>query len=404
MGFLDVAGKSFLVFGVANKRSVAYHIARVLESEGATVIYSVRSEARRESLTSLLAGREVHVCDTEQDEPIVALARSVAEKHSVIHGIVHSIAFANYDSFSGKFHEVKRRDFLQCVSVSCYSLIAIANAFRGMLDKAASVVTISISTTRMAVESYGYMAPAKAALDSSVAFLAKSFSAFSEVRFNAVSAGLLKTSASAGIPGYVDHYLFAEQAIPRKRAVSTEEVANLAAFLLSERSRDQRPASVDARGWESLLDPTIVKHTVGGVWADEGERRQLTEGRCPMRLRAYAENAGSQDAQRQRVSGLPPCQGGIEGGRIVERRSVHSSPCPGGHSADRRTADAAASPATAGLCPTCASSECRTIRRAAGRLDTRPRRSPAAERRLALVYIPQTPMGRRRRRPNAGRD
>ncbi len=268
MSFLDLAGKSFLVFGVANKRSVAYHIARLLESEGATVIYSVRSEARRESLTSLLSGREVYVCDVEQDEPIVELARRVREKHPVIHGLVHSIAFANYDSFSGKFHEVKRRDFLQCVSVSCYSLMAIANAFREMLDKAASVVTISISTTRMAVESYGYMAPAKAALDSALAFLAKSFSAFSEVRFNAISAGLLKTSASAGIPGYVDHYLFAEQVIPRRRAVSTEEVANLAAFLLSERSSgiNAQGIVVDAGMGINYFDPTIVKHTVGGVW------------------------------------------------------------------------------------------------------------------------------------------
>ena len=81
------------------------------------------------------------------------------------------------------------------------------------------MVTISISTTQMASESYGYMAPIKAALDSSLAFLAKSFSRFSQIRFNAVAPGLLKTSASAGIPGYVDAYLYAEQVIPRKKAV-----------------------------------------------------------------------------------------------------------------------------------------------------------------------------------------
>jgi enoyl-[acyl-carrier protein] reductase I len=106
-----------------------------------------------------------------------------------------------------------------------------------MLDPAqGSVVTISISTTRMAAENYGYMAPVKAALDSSICFLAKSFSEFSRVRFNAVCPGLLKTSASAGIPGYVDSYLFAEKATLRKEAVQTEEVANAAAFLLSPRS------------------------------------------------------------------------------------------------------------------------------------------------------------------------
>lgn len=268
MSFLDLTDKTFVVFGVANKRSVAYHIARILESEGAHVVYSVRSPQRRDSLSDLLNGREVHVCDVEHDDEIAALADRVKETHPTVHGIVHSIAFANYENFSGVFHEVKRADFLQCVSISCFSLTAIAGAFQNLLDPRASVVTISISTTRMAVESYGYMAPAKAALDSSLAFLAKSFSRFSEVRFNAVCAGLLKTSASAGIPGYVDHYLFAEQVTPRKRALATEEVANVAAFLLSERSSgvNAQRIVVDAGMGTNYFDADIVRHTLRGVW------------------------------------------------------------------------------------------------------------------------------------------
>ncbi len=114
--------------------------------------------------------------------------------------------------------------------------MALSNALRERFDRDASVVTISISTTRMAAENYGFMAPVKAALDSSLAFLAQSFSKFSRVRFNAVAPGLLKTSASAGIPGYVDAYLYAEQATLRKQAVQTEEVANAVAFLLSPRA------------------------------------------------------------------------------------------------------------------------------------------------------------------------
>lgn len=110
-----------------------------------------------------------------------------------------------------------RQAFLRAIDISCYSLVALVNAFREQFDPDASVVTISISTTRMAAENYGFMAPVKAALDSSLAFLAKSFSTFSRVRFNAVAPGLLKTSASAGIPGYVDAYLYAEQATLRKR-------------------------------------------------------------------------------------------------------------------------------------------------------------------------------------------
>ena len=268
MSFLDLAGKRFVVFGVANKRSVAYRIAALLEEEGATVIYSVQSESLRDRLGQLLVGREVHVCDMERQEQIDALARAVRQRHTTAHGIVHSIAFANYESFSGVFHEVRKEDFLQCVSVSCYSLIAIANAFKEILDRRGSVVTISISTTRMAVESYGYMAPAKAALDSAVAFLAKSFSRFSEVRFNAVCAGLLRTSASAGIPGYIDHYMFAEQVIPRKRALGTDEVADVAAFLLSARSSgiNGQGVVVDCGMSTNYFDAEVVKHTVAGVW------------------------------------------------------------------------------------------------------------------------------------------
>src|SRR6185436_12722227 len=126
--------------------------------------------------------------------------------------------------------------FLRAMDISCFSLTALANALKDLLEPDASVVTVSISTTRMASENYGYMGPIKAALDSSLAFLAKSFSQFSKIRFNAVAPGLLKTSASAGIPGYVDSYLYAEQVIPRKEAVQTQEAADVAVFLLSPKS------------------------------------------------------------------------------------------------------------------------------------------------------------------------
>ena len=112
----------------------------------------------------------------------------------------------------------------------------------------------------MAAENYGYMAPVKAALESSICFLAKSFSAFSEVRFNAVCPGLLKTSASAGIPGYIDSYLFAEKATLRKKALKTEEAANVAAFLLSPRSSgiNGQCLVVDAGMGMNYFDAEIV--------------------------------------------------------------------------------------------------------------------------------------------------
>ena len=234
--FLQMAGKRVLVFGVANRKSVAFRIAKTLEEAGSEVVYVVRSEERRGQVAKLLSGRSIYVCDVEHQEQIDALATELSTDFDGFHGMVHSIAFADYSDGIHPFHETTRRQFLQAVDISCFSLVALSNALKEQIDPQGSVVTIGISTTRMASESYGFMAPVKAALESSLAFLTKSFSRFSEVRFNAVAAGLLKTSASAGIPGYVDAYLYAERVIPRKRAVSTDEVAATAAFLLSPRS------------------------------------------------------------------------------------------------------------------------------------------------------------------------
>lgn len=236
MDFLGLAGKSILVFGVANKKSVAWHVGRVLTEAGAKVVYVVRSPERKASLAKLLGDSPCFVCDVEREAEIERLRNELTATGERFAGLVHSIAFADYSAGVKPFHETPREAFLQAVNISCFSLMAVANALKGLLEPDASVVAISISTTRMASENYGYMAPVKAALDSAVAFLAKSFSEFSRVRFNAVCPGLLKTSASAGIPGYVDQYLYAEQMTLRKQAVQTEEAANVAAFLLSPRS------------------------------------------------------------------------------------------------------------------------------------------------------------------------
>lgn len=236
MDFLQLSGRRILVFGVANRKSVAYHVAVTLEEAGAEVIYVVRSPQRQEQLQKLLSGRSIYVCDVERQEEIDALAERLDRDYDGFYGLVHSIAFADFSDGLQPFHDTTRRQFLQAIDIGCFSLIALCGALKEQIDPRGSVVTISISTTRMASESYGFMAPVKAALDSSLAFLTKSFSRFSEIRFNAVAAGLLKTSASAGIPGYVDAYLFAERVIPRKRGLATDEVANTATFLLSPRA------------------------------------------------------------------------------------------------------------------------------------------------------------------------
>jgi enoyl-[acyl-carrier protein] reductase I len=260
--FLQLSGKTFLVFGVANRKSVAWFVAKTLEEQGARVLYSVRSETRKKSLDSLLAGKPVFICDVEKPEEIERLAREVgAGGHGSLDGIVHAIAFANYSEGFKPFHETKRADFLQATAVSAFSLVEIARAFKAQLAPAASVVTIGISSLLVTPDNYGYMGPIKAALESTVRFLAKSFSADSAVRFNAVGAGPLKTSASAGIPGYIESYLYAEKLTFRKKNLETQEVANAVAFLLSPRSSGVNGTTivVDAGMGSNYFDQDVIR-------------------------------------------------------------------------------------------------------------------------------------------------
>jgi enoyl-[acyl-carrier protein] reductase I len=264
--FLQLDGKRVLVMGVANRKSVAWHVGRVLVDAGAEVVYAVRSEVRRAQVQALVGDATVLACDVEHEEQIDQLARELRDRYDTLHGFVHSIAFADYAGEPRPFHETAKRDFLRAFDISCFSLVAVSNGLKELFAPDGSVVTISISTTRMASENYGYMAPIKAALDSSLAFLAKSFSRFSQVRFNAVAPGLLKTSASAGIPGYVDSYLYAEQATLRKRAVRTEEAANVAAFLLSVRSSgiNAQRIVVDAGMSTNYFDSDLIRGALEG--------------------------------------------------------------------------------------------------------------------------------------------
>ncbi len=260
--FLQLSGKTVLVFGVANRKSVAWFIAQSLEEAGAKVLYSVRSEARKKSLETQLAGKPVFICDVEQDGAPARLAAEIAAAgHPVLHGVVHSIAFANYSEGFKPFHETKRTDFLQAMGVSAFSLVELARALKPLLAKNASVVTIGISSLLVTPDNYGYMGPIKAALESGVRFLAKSFSADSAVRFNAVGAGPLKTSASAGIPGYLESYLYAEKLTFRKKNLETQEVANTVLFLLSERSSGVNGTTlvVDAGLGSNYFDQEIIR-------------------------------------------------------------------------------------------------------------------------------------------------
>lgn len=253
MDFLNVSGKTFYIAGVANKKSVAYFSAKTLIDNGARCVFSVQKEEQMESVKKLFPESSIFVFDVEKDQD---LALKINQK---LDGFLHSLAFANFSEGPKPFHETKREDYLQAAQISCFSLVEMSNQIKELLHPEASIVTISISNTR--ATSYGYLGPIKAMLDGTVPYLAKSFSEFSKIRVNAVGAGPLKTSASAGIPDYIDNYLFAEELTLRKKALETQEVANTVCFLLSPRSSGINATTmlVDAGMSSNYFDQNVVK-------------------------------------------------------------------------------------------------------------------------------------------------
>ena len=256
MSFLNLENKVFFISGVANKKSVAAFAAQTLLAEGAKCIFSVQKEEQISSVKKLFPDSIVLVCDVERPEDLKKLHAGFEGK---IDGILHSLAFANFSEGPKAFHETKREDYLQAAQISSFSLVELTRALQEKLNPKSSIVTVSISNTK--ATSYGYLGPIKAMLDATVPFLAKSLSEFSEIRVNAVGAGPLKTSASAGIPDYIDNYLFAEELTMRKRALETQEVANTIAFLLSERSSGINASTVivDAGMSSNYFDQNVVK-------------------------------------------------------------------------------------------------------------------------------------------------
>ncbi len=259
MDFLGIKEKVFYIAGVANKKSVAYFSAKTLMENGARCIFSVQKPEQVEGLKKLFPDSPVFVCDVENKQDLIHLPFAIKAHADKLDGILHSMAFANFSEGVKPFIQTKREDYLQAAQISCFSLVEMSNALRESLSPDASIVTISISNTK--ATSYGYLGPIKAMLDATVPFLAKSFSEFSKIRVNAVGAGPLKTSASAGIPDYIDNYLYAEELTLRKAALETQEVANTVAFLLSPKSSGINASTlmVDAGMSSNYFDQNLVK-------------------------------------------------------------------------------------------------------------------------------------------------
>jgi enoyl-[acyl-carrier protein] reductase I len=236
MGFLQ--GRRILVTGMLSNRSIAYGIAKACRREGAELAFTYQGEGVRDRVSDL--AREfgadlVLPCDVTDDAQIESVFAALGRRWDGLDGLVHAIAFAPRDALKGGFHEsVTRESFLMAHDISSYSLAALTKAALPLMKgRPASVVTLSYLGAVRSIPNYNVMGLAKASLEAGVRYLASSLGP-GGIRVNAISAGPIKTLAAAGIGGFSKILHFVEKNAPLRRGVTTEEVGNTAAFLLSD--------------------------------------------------------------------------------------------------------------------------------------------------------------------------
>jgi enoyl-[acyl-carrier protein] reductase I len=235
MGFL--AQRRILVTGVLSNRSIAYGVARACRREGAELAFTYVNDDLKDRVVKLASdfpGSPVLRCDVTRDEDIDALFASLASDWGGLDGMLHSIAFAPREALTGDFLSgMSRAAFATAHDVSSYSLAALARGARPLMqNRAGSIVTLTYLGAARAVANYNLMGLAKASLEANVRYLAATLGP-EQIRVNGISAGPIKTLAAAGIAGFSKILGFVEKTAPLRRNVTTDEVGNVAAFLLS---------------------------------------------------------------------------------------------------------------------------------------------------------------------------
>lgn len=234
----SMEGRVAVVFGVANKRSIAWSIAQQLHEAGAKVVMTYqneRLELEAKDLILSLPGAEGYMCDVSSDEAIEKLFTQLKEKHGKVHTIVHGIAFAPPAELSGEFINTSREGFRITQDVSVYSLIAISRAAVPLMTDGGSIITMSYYAAEKFFPHYNVMAVAKAALECTVRYLAGDLGKY-KIRVNAISAGPIKTLAARGISGFGDMLKAHAERAPLHRNVEVKEVGSTGVFLASDAS------------------------------------------------------------------------------------------------------------------------------------------------------------------------
>lgn len=237
----DLSGKIGLVLGVANKRSISWAIAQAAAAAGARLVLTYPSQRLEENVRELAATLNDPVvlpCDVTSDEQLAALTSALESAPGALDFVVHGAAFAPAAELSNRFVQTSRDGFKTALDVSAYSLIALTRACLPLLEKrgGGSVVTLSHIGADRVFPNYNVMGVAKAALESTVRYLAADLGP-QNIRVNAVSAGPIKTLASAGIPGLSMMLQAQRERAPLRRGMELGEIADAAVFLLSNASR-----------------------------------------------------------------------------------------------------------------------------------------------------------------------
>ncbi|MCR2804579.1 enoyl-ACP reductase FabI [Paenibacillus soyae] len=233
--------KTVVVMGVANERSIAWGIAKALHREGAKLIFTYRKERSYQKLQQLLQAEGVEPllcvsCDASDDASIEAAFGEIGKQAGVIHGLVHSIAFADKENLKGEYADTDREGYLLAQQSSAYSLVAVAREARKLMTEGGSIVTQSYIGAERVVKNYNVMGVAKAALEASVRYLAEDLGKYG-IRVNTISAGPIRTLAAKGVSGFNDIMATIEEKAPLRRNIDQDEVGDATLFLLSHLSR-----------------------------------------------------------------------------------------------------------------------------------------------------------------------
>ncbi|MBK9750237.1 MAG: enoyl-ACP reductase [Chloroflexi bacterium] len=234
MGLMD--GKIALVFGLANKNSIAWGIIQRLHAEGAKILISYAGEALEKRVFPLaqeIGCDFVEQCDVTSDEQLDAVFAKVQERYGKIDVLVHSVAFANKDDLGGRFVNISRDGFKLALDISAYSLIAMAKRAEPLMPEGGSIISLTYYAAEKVMPKYHVMAVAKSALETITKYLAADLGP-KGIRVNSISAGPIKTLAAAGVPGIRMMLKYSERAAPLRKLVHQDDVGNAALFLASD--------------------------------------------------------------------------------------------------------------------------------------------------------------------------